>query len=246
MAWQSELVEVRAQRRGRNALVAKVADGRMLGSLGELLPVVTEQKPVMDHLGQLAPERPRDPLLHLFVRPVVGAADDVGDPEVEIVDNRCELVGRGAVRPRKRRPRKPDRAVHVTDRACLESERRRLGVTLCPFALPDRPLLPGDAEPAEVAQNRLLAAGNGALGVGVVDAQHEDPAVLVRERPVGDGAERVAEVERPGRARREADANAGAHASIVMWPGWPATRSSQARIAGYGARSNPPSWATWV
>ena len=134
----------------------------------------------MDHLGQLAPERPRDPLLHVFVRPVVGAADDVGDPEVEVVDNRCELVGGGAVRPRERGPRKPDRAVHIADRACVQSERRRLGVTLCPFALADRPLLPGDAEPAQIVQNRLLPAGNGALGVGVVDAQHRGPR---RARP---------------------------------------------------------------
>jgi len=33
---------------------------------------------------------------------------------------------------------------------------------------------------------------------------------------------------------------------IRMWPGWAATRSSQARIAGYGSSGNPPSGATWV
>ena len=66
-----------------------------------------------------------------------------------------------------------------------------------------------------------------ALGVGVVDPQHERATVLVGEGAVGDGTERVAEVERAGRARREADANRHRRrqASIAMCPGWAATRS---------------------
>ena len=119
-----------------------------VGPLGELLAVLAEQEPVVDHLGQLAAERARDPLLHLLVRPVVGAADDVGDAEVEVVDDGRELIGGGAVRARQRRPGEPDRPVRVADRAGFERERRCLGVTLGPLALPDRPLVPADPEPA--------------------------------------------------------------------------------------------------
>ena len=36
------------------------------------------------------------------------------------------------------------------------------------------------------------------------------------------------------------------YAVIAMYPGSAATRSIQARTAGKGARSKPPSWATWV
>ena len=177
---------------------------------------------------------------------MIGAADDVRDTEVEVVDDGRKLVGRRAVRPRERRPGEPDRAVLVANRSRLERDRSRLGVTRRSRALPDRPLLPGDPEPAEVGEDRLLPTGDAAFGVGVVDTQHKDSTVLVGVGAVGHGAERVPEVKRPCRARCEADANGGAHASIVMWPEWAATRSSQARIAGYGPRSNKPSGATWV
>jgi A/G-specific adenine glycosylase len=65
-----------------------------------------------------------------------------------------------------------------------------------PSALPDRPLVPVDAEPAEVGEDRVLAAGNVALRVGVVDPQQHP----VSERPVRDRAEGVADVERSGGA----------------------------------------------
>ena len=53
--------------------------------LRELLAVITQEQPVMQHLRKPAAERVRDPPLNLLVRPVVGAADDVGDTELEIV-----------------------------------------------------------------------------------------------------------------------------------------------------------------
>ena len=149
----------------------------------------------MDHLGQLAAERPGDPLLHLLVRPVVRAADDVRDPEIEIVDDGRELVGGGPVRARERRACEPDRPVRVAHRSSLERERRRGRVTLHARALPDRPLLPGDPEPAEIGEDRLLAAGHGALGVGVVDPEDKGSAVLVGVPPVGSRAQGVAEMK---------------------------------------------------
>ena len=99
--------------------------------------------------------------------------------EVEVVDDGRELVGRGAVGPRERRAGEPDRAVRVTHRSGFERERRRLGMTRRPLALPDRPLVPRDPEPAEIGEDRLLAAGHRALGVGVVDPQDEGSPVLV-------------------------------------------------------------------
>ena len=101
----------------------------------------------------------------------------------------------------------PDRAVGVPHGAVSERPLGRLGVDAAALALPHGPFVPGDAEPAEVVEDRLLAAGHVALRVGVVDAQDERAAVLVGEGAVGDGAERVAEMERPRRARREADAD---------------------------------------
>src|SRR4029077_17865608 len=42
-------------------------------------------------------------------------------------------------------------------------------------------------------------------GVGVVDPQQQRPTVLVGEAAVRDGRQRAAQVQRPGRARCEAD-----------------------------------------
>ena len=207
VARQAELVEVCAHRCRRDPLVAQVADRRVLGPLRELLAVLAEQETVVDHLGQLAAERPRDPLVHLLVGPVVGAADDVGDAEIEIVGDRGELIGRGAVGAGERRPPEPDRAVGIAHRAGVERLRGRLGVPLGALALPERAFLPADPEPAEIGEDRLLPAGHVALRVGVVDAQDEHAGVRIGIRAVGGGAEGVPEMERARRARREADAD---------------------------------------
>ena len=79
---------------------------------------------------------------------------------------------------------------------------RRLEVALRAIALADRALVPLDPEPAQVVEDRLLAPGQVPGEVGVVDAQQHP----VAEPPVRDRAERVADVQRAGRARREADA----------------------------------------
>ena len=215
---QPELVEIGAHRGRREPVVPQIADRRVLRPLRELLAVLAEEQPVVDHLRQLTAERPRDPLLHLLVRPVVGAADDVGDAEVEVVDDGRELVGGRAVGARQRRARRAGSSRPDPARAPgVERDRRRLGMPLRPLALPDRPLLPRDPEPAEIGEDRLLAARHRALGIGVVDAQHERAPVLVGVGAVGGRAEGVPEVERPRRARREADADGvGLTSSIAM------------------------------
>ena len=95
---EPELVEVPAHRRGGNPLVAEVRDRRVPVTLRELLAVGAEQEAVVDHLWQLAADRLRDAPLQPLVGSMVGAADDVRDPEVEVVGDGCELVRR-AFRP---------------------------------------------------------------------------------------------------------------------------------------------------
>ena len=96
-----ELVEVGTHRLWRKALLAQLLDRGVPVALRELLPVRAEHEAVVDHLGQLASQRPGDALLHREVRPVVGAADDVRDPEVEVVGHRGELVRRRPVRAKQ-------------------------------------------------------------------------------------------------------------------------------------------------
>ena len=209
-----ELVEVGAHGCGREALLAQLRDRRVPVPLRELLPVLAEHEPVVDHLRQLAADRAGDPAMELEVRPVVGAADDVRDPELEVVDDRRELVGRRPVRPGEGRGPEAHGALVVALRSArLERPLRRRGVQRPALALPHRPLVERDAEPLEVLEDRLLPARDRSRSVGVVDPEHEHAAALVCEPPVRDRRQRVPDVQRPGRARREADADA--HASIV-------------------------------
>ena len=218
--------------------------------LRELLPVRAEHEPVVDHLGQLAAERARDALLHLEIRPVVRSANHVRDPEVEVVDDGRELV-RGACR-RARRSVVPSRASRTEPSSSRSappapSARAAASAYTSPRSLcRTGPFVELDAEPGEIVEDRLLPTLDGSRRIGVVDPQHHDAAVRVREAAVRDRGQRVAEVERAGRARSEADADRMFYASIGTWPGCAATRSSHARIAGYGSRSKPPSCATCV
>ena len=141
--------------------------------------------------GGSAPSARDERAVQRLVRPVVVAADHVGDPEVEVVDDARKVVGRV-----------PSSRSSVTPWKRCGQSGRRLAVARLPLALAHRPLVPVDPEPAQVVEDRLLAAGQVARRVGVVDAQQH----RVAEVAVGDRAERVADVERAGRARREADA----------------------------------------
>jgi hypothetical protein len=72
------------------------ADGCALRPLGELLAVLAEDQPVVDELRDRRTECLEQPAMQGLVRPVVVAANDVRDPEVDVVDHaRRWYVGSG-------------------------------------------------------------------------------------------------------------------------------------------------------
>src|SRR5207244_12137398 len=77
----------------------------------------------------------------------------------------------------------------------------RLAVALLPLALSHWALVPLEAQPLQVADDLLLASWEVPLGIRVVDPQQHP----VAEAAVRDGAERVPDVKRTGRARGETD-----------------------------------------
>ena len=247
-----QLVQVRPHGARRKALVSKLGDRGVPVPLRELLAVRPEHEPVVDHLGQLTAHRARDPLLELEVRAVIRPADDVRDPEVEVVDDGRELVRRGPVGPQEGRavPCEADGAVVALGAARGQRPLSGLGVERSSLALAHRALVPLDPEPGQVVEDRLLAACDRPGRVGVVDTKDERASALVGEAPVRDRRQRISDVERARGARREADsyvdARRSGHPSIGTCPGCDATRSSQLRIAGYGSRSKSPSCATCV
>ena len=127
---------------------------------------------------------------------MVVAADDVRDPELDVVDDAGEVVRRRAVLAQE-----GDLAEALTAQPL-----GRLAIDVLALALADGAFVPVHAEPLEIAPDLVLAAGNVARCIGVVDAQ-EHP---VAEIPVGDCAERVPDVEGARGARCEADALHGA------------------------------------
>src|SRR5262249_21728328 len=72
-----------------------------------------------------------------------------------------------------------------------------------------RPLVPFEAEPAEVVEHAALALGGGALNVRVVAAHHERAVIPAGEQPVEQRRPRAADVQPARRARREADTHRG-------------------------------------
>ncbi len=154
-AGEIELVEVGAYGLRRDPQLAQARDGGSALALRELAAVVSHQEPVVDVLGRLGPERARDLNLELRARQEVLAADDVCDPEVEIVDDGGELVGRPAVGADERGASEAQGALGVggSDLA------RGLQMPLGSVALPERPLVPADPEPLEVAEDLLLGPG---------------------------------------------------------------------------------------
>ena len=52
---------------------------------------------MVDEDGRLGPERAKPGGMQILVGAVVAAADDVGDAEVEVVDDRCPVIGGAAV-----------------------------------------------------------------------------------------------------------------------------------------------------
>ena len=80
-----------------------------------------------------------------------------------------------------------------------------------PLGLPVRPvfaagldaLAPLEPHPPQIVEDRLLRLARRPLDVGVLDAQDERAALTAREQPVEQRRARVADVQLPGRTRRE-------------------------------------------
>src|SRR6185312_756364 len=169
---------------------AERCDGCARCALGELLAVLAQDQSVVDEFGRRCAERYEEPAVQLFVRPMVEAADDVGDAEVRIVDNAREVVRRGAVLAEQR-----------DSVEALAQLGAGLAVALLPLALADRAVLPGEAQPLEVSDDLLFSARHVSLRIGVVDPEQHP----VAEATVGHGAECVTDVQGAGRTGCEAD-----------------------------------------
>jgi hypothetical protein len=73
------------------------------------------------------------------------------------------------------------------------------------------------AEPIEIIADRLVELRRRALAVGIVDAQQEPPAVLPGEQEIVKRGADVADVQPPGRRRREAGRNRHSAAFAPVW-----------------------------
>ena len=152
---------------------------------------------MVDVLRRLEAERARELPLQLRVRAVIGAAHDVRDLEVVVVDDARQVIGRRAVGPEQGCAAKADRPVGVG----LPHARRRLTMTRDTLALAGRSLVPRQPQPLQVFEDRLDRTVHLAGAIGVVDPEQQP----VTATPVGDCGEGAAEVQRPCRARRETD-----------------------------------------
>ncbi len=179
-------------RLGGDAFVAQRSDRGAPSALGDLLAVRPEHEPVVDVLGRRAADHVRERPVQLLVWPVIVSPQHVGDREVEIVDDAREVVGRTTVLAQERHPLE-----------ALGQPRGGLAVAILALALAHRALVPDDPQPAQIGEDRLLATGKVSGRVGIVDAQQHRPGP--GEIAIGDGAERVPDVQRAGRARGEAD-----------------------------------------
>src|SRR5258707_12548964 len=80
----------------------------------------------------------------------------------------------------------------------------RGGISRGALGLDDRWPIPCEAEPMQVLFNARNELGAAARPVEVFDPQQELTAALARRGVADDGAKRMAEMEPPGRRRREA------------------------------------------
>ena len=102
--------------------------------------------------------------------------------EIGIVDDAGQVEGRAAVVA-------PEH--HALEALRQPGGPRRLEVARRALALPDRALVPPDAEPAQIGEHPVLASGHVARRIRVVDAEQQP----VAEPAICNGAERVPDVE---------------------------------------------------
>src|SRR5262249_39123512 len=106
-----------------------------------------------------------------------------------------------------------------------------------------------DGERARLDQRQARPGADCGLGLA---ARGAGSAGDCERRDERDGADRGGPLDQGDPLHADADAGeptigpAGGYASMGTWPGWSATRASQARMAGYPARSMPASCDTCV
>jgi hypothetical protein len=138
---------------------------------------------------------------------MVLAADHVGNPEIDVVDDAREVIRGPSIRAEKRDPAEPDSAFVVV-RADFP---RGLRVPVGPLALAKRTFVVAHAQPRKILDDRRLRSRHDA--VRIVDSEDEDPSALVRKAAVRNRRQRAPEMKRARRARREADFHHGGHRS---------------------------------
>ncbi len=111
---------------------------------------------------------------------------DMRDPELEVVDDRRELIRRASRRRGPASCRLAARRIEPSSSRSTAFPQRSArsvsrGVDAAPFALPHRALVERDPEPRQVVEDRVLPAFDGSARIRVVDAQDEHAAVLVGE-----------------------------------------------------------------
>ena len=80
--------------------------------------------------------------------------------------------------------------------------------------------VPVEAEPAEALHDAVFRTGDGALLVGVFDAEDECAAVMAGEEPVEEGGAEAADVKLAGGAGAESDADAHGVEPVMRVVGW--------------------------
>ena len=178
-------------------------------ALRQLLAVGAVQERQVRVERRLGAERLQDHQLARRVGDVVGAAHDVRDAHVVVVDGDREVVERAAVAARDDevvdvlvlegdlaaddvghrgralvRDPQADGALVLVGGAVLDEARDLLLVAADPLGLRDRALVPVELEPLERVEDLLDVLGRRALAVGVLDAQDERAARAAGQQPV--------------------------------------------------------------
>jgi len=220
------------ERRRVVADLAELVHGDRAVPLRQLLAVLAVHVRDMAVDRQVGSERPQDLDLLGRVRDVVGAAQDVRDPVLDVLDRRGEVVGRPAVGAQEhevldRLVRDLDAAEHdvvpggralvghaEADRSLVFVGQARLDELVCELAaalhvveLERNRAVPVQPEPAQRLLDLLGRLEDLARSVRVLDPEQELAALVARKEPVEERRADVADVEQPGGARSHADAN---------------------------------------
>ena len=221
-------------------------------ALGELLAVGAEDARDVRVPRRLVPERPQDLNLLRGVRDVVVPTDHVRDRVVHVLHGRGEVVRRPAVRAddddvlellvreldapahRVLPARDPvvghpeaDRALVLVRRSLRDEPSGELAAAIHRVELEGHRPVPVDAEPGQRALDLLRGLLHLAARVGVLDPQQARARATARKEPVEEERVDAADMEKPGRGRGHADADA--HRAPML----------DAAQAGLGATERP-------